>query len=255
VKEAAETVFLNLLTPRPLVTPADGRRVLQIWDECLPEYLPQVYSNSEPINNQFQMSNLDDVLRCWRWPFLAQRESPRVSAGVWMRRANQLQHASLRMSFVAQEVDAERLRNFIIRATQELSADFGCITLLSSHEIREGRLNGTTRPIDKGGSTFHFGVYSESLRNCLPDIYWLTVLGPPYVRMIGIDHVMRTPAHAVTEVDRESVLIQISPAIADVADGERFVASKNLIKRHLGSDLFFQHDRDGCRAPEFDFRS
>ena len=122
-----------------------------------------------------------------------------------MRKGQLLQHATWLLCFDYGDVDVRELTRFLQEASKMLEGDFGCLTLLTETEIEAGRKNGAVSALDKRATRFNFLVSSPDIRKCLPDVYWMTVFGAPYVKMFGRDRLLSAPVHkAATWVRRRS---------------------------------------------------
>ena len=141
-----------------------------------------------------------------------------------------------------EELDSAQLVSFVQAASEELDADFACMTALTLPEITRGIANSTTF-VFPCPPRVEFAISSLHLEHCLPDLYWLTILGRRFVRFIGQDRVCSTPGYRV-EHRENTVLIQLTADLRDlVLDWERFAVSKEQAKHHLGEELFFAAGR------------
>jgi len=182
-----ENIYVEILTPQPLTSPEEGERVLRVWNSYLHSCLPDKVGNWEPVDQAFDLEERDAILGLWRWPFLAVKSKPRMDAQVFMRKGQLLQHATWLLCFDYGDVDVRELTRFLQEASKMLEGDFGCLTLLTETEIEAGRKNGAVSALDKRATRFNFLVSSRDIRKCLPDVYWMTVFGAPYVKMFGRD--------------------------------------------------------------------
>jgi hypothetical protein len=71
-----EQVCLEMLTRMPLASRDEGDLVLRLWEELLPEYLPDKFGNWEPIDRHFDLTARDAILDQWCWPFLTVKRKP-----------------------------------------------------------------------------------------------------------------------------------------------------------------------------------
>ena len=232
-------IYLELLTPRSLTSREDGNQVLRLWERYLPTCLPEKVGNWEPINHAFDLNNLDAALNLWRWPFFAKRKKPRMEAQIFMRRGAMPQHATWVLNFDCGETNVDELAGFLKEAAKILNADFGCLTLLNEAEIEAGRHNGTVTALDKKSTRFNFFIASQDLQTSIPDVYWLTVFGPPYVKRFGKDKLLSAPATKVEELGDTAVLVQLTSRLEDMrTDVATFNAAKAELKSFLGQTAF-----------------
>ena len=79
---------------------------------------------------------------------------------------------------------------------------------------------------------------------CLPNLYWAQVFGPPWVELFGADTLASTPAHRVEEVAPGHWLVQLTERLADVVeDRAGFERVRAAAKVHLGADAFYSAER------------
>lgn len=246
-------LYIQLLTPHPLSTREEADKIFQLWEGLIPEYLPQKCGNSEPVDLTFDLRNRESLFEHWRWPFLAVRRNPRMEASIWMRKNGLLQHAVWNLVFRFTDVDVDVLKNFLKIAAVELNADFGCLTVLTPLEIYNGQRNGTVLSLNKQATRFNFGVTSKMIHNSLPDLYWMTIFGPPYIEMFGRDKLERSPAATVEMLGKEVIALQITPSIDEVISGPSdFESQKKNVKKHLGESSFFPIN-NSCNVIRPDF--
>jgi hypothetical protein len=248
-----EKLCVEILTPLALTGREGGERVLRIWEEYLPGLLPDRIGNWEPVRRPFDPNDREATLGLWQWPFLAKRKTPpRMDAEIFMRRGDMPQHAIWTFQVDAGAVPDSTLVRFALEASRDLQADFGCVTLLTTSEIEHGRRSGVVRPLDRQGRRFNFFIASQDLRECIPDLYWLTVLGAPYVELFRLDRLLGVPAFRTIDLGESMVAVQLTSALEDVRDATAFGAARLRAKQFLGEDAFFGGAISGeSKRPEF----
>lgn len=235
-----EQICVEIITPAPLTSRVEGEKILGLWETYLPDCLPDKYGNWEPIDLAFDLADRDGILEKWKWPFLATKRRPKMDASVFMRRGPKPLHAFWCLAFRVGEVQPSKLALFLEHATSELDADFGCLTLLTRAEIDEGLKNKSVQALDRKATQFIFSIYSQHLQQCLPDVYWTTVFGPPYVAMFGRDKLLSAPAFRAKALCEDRVLLQLTQDIGDVSHNPaEFANLKQEVKDFLGSDSFY----------------
>src|SRR5262249_23931444 len=93
------------------------------------------------------------------------------------------------------------------------------------------------------------------LRKYLPDIYWMTVFGRPYLELFSRERLLACPAYRVKELENGSIAVQLTPELKDIATEEAaFERGREDARNHLGNDAFFDvakgMDHRYC-VPEF----
>jgi hypothetical protein len=249
-------MYVEILTPLPMTNRDDGERILGLLERHLPSCLPDKVGNWEPIDRVFELDRKDAMLDLWQWPFLAIKKKPRMNAGFFMRKGKMLQHASWGLDFAYGDVDIDEISGFLREAARLLEADFACLTLLTQPEIEIGRRNGTVLPLDKKRTRFNFLVTSQVIQKCIPDVYWITIFGAPYVKMFGKGKLLSTPAHEVEALNANTIAIQLTPSLEDMrSDPSGFAELRAKLKAFLGEAAFFDPERTGdCERPEFIWR-
>jgi hypothetical protein len=251
-------VILEILSPMSLKSREDGRVILDLWRMYLPELLPDFYGNWEPVDRPFNRQAIDVALDQWKWPFLATRKSPSVDAAIWMRKGERQQlHSTVIFRMQPGAATQAQLLDFLRAASSALRADFGCLHLLTSAESERGRANHTVSALDRQGTKFNFFIASKDLQKRLPDLYWATVMGAPYLDMFGRDCLLSSPTHSIEAISNQSVLLQLTGALTDVENTQTsFAEARKCVMAHLDPDAFFQPEMRPShryRAPRFCF--
>jgi len=198
------------------------------------------------VDQAFDLDERDAIPRLWRWPFLAVKSKPRMDAAVFMPKGQLLQHAAWLLCFDYGDVDVGELTRFLQEASKVLEGDFGCLTLLTDAEIEAGRRNGAVLALDRRATRFTFSISSRDIRMCIPDVYWMTVFGAPYVKMFGRDRLLSAPVHTAETLVEAAISLQFTPSLEDVrADASLFAETKRRLKEFLGEDAFFAVERPG----------
>ena len=245
-------LFIEFLSPRPLNTPEEGREVLTLWLELLPLLAPERFGNCEPIRRPF---TLEAALNSWHDPFLATRGNPSMEASIWTRWESEQQHSlfKIRVDSIAlmRVVSTPELVRFVQVMATLLRADFALAHLLTEHDVETETKAGTVGMIDRRRPTYSLTVMNDTLRRFVPDLYWVTVFGPPYVRHFGRDRLLSTPAHRVEELASGAVYLQLGADPLDLRD--RFAevdAVRRQAKLRLDHNSFFD---PALHPPEQDF--
>jgi hypothetical protein len=235
-------LIIEILSPLPLISREDGKIVLELWKDYLPELLPDYYGNWEPIDIIFNRHELDLILGQWKWPFLAKKINPKVDASIWMRKGlNQRLHSTVIFKIEANCISQSRLLSFLRAASIRLNADFSCIHLLTKAELERGISNKTVTFLDKLGKKLNFFIASKELQKRIPDLYWATILGPPYIEMFGRERILSAPAYSSESLSDKMALLQMTKKMTDVNDSKDvFDAVRSCVKNWLGIDAFYE---------------
>jgi hypothetical protein len=251
-------VVLEILSPLLLTSREDGRDILELWQTYIPELLPDYYGNWEPIDRPFDRQNLEAALDQWKWPFLSIKKRPFAEFQVWMGKGPQQQlHATLTVTTEPKVAIYDRLLEFLKAASVRLRADFACLHLMTQAEYQRGRSNKTVKALDKQGKKLYFSLVSQDLKQRIPDLYWATVLGAPYLEMFGKVSILSAPASAASSLSNDQILLQMTENLTDVEKHpEVFDQVRSRVKDYLGEEAFFDIRNEAShayRAPTFKF--
>jgi hypothetical protein len=254
---AALKIALEILSPLLLTKHEDGEKIFDLWQKYLPGLLPDRYGYCEPIDHPFDSRDIETALNGWRWSFFALKKKPAVEASIFKRKVTQRLHAAWHITADVGAASQAELITFLKMASIALQADFSCLHLLTQSELQRGRASGVVAPLDKQATKLHFRIVSRQLQERIPDLFWATVFGSPYVGMFGRDYLLSAPAFSTESLSNETVLLQTTEKLTDVERRpDVFNEARSRIKAHLGQDAFFRTDDTGDRSyrtPQFKF--
>jgi hypothetical protein len=159
------------------------------------------------------------------------------------------------ISLSVKDFDQPTFCKLLQRSAAAFSADFGLIHTITETEISRGRAHGSISFLDTAKTEKHLYVAMPMLKKCVPDIYWTTVFGRPYVELFSRERLLSCPAHHIRELDNGSVVIQLTPELKDIAAEEAaFERVRQDARSHLNNDAFFDPAKGldyQYRVPEF----
>ena len=250
-------VFFQILSPLPLNRHQDARKLFQLWADNASHFLPNRWGLYEPIRHHFSLSTLDEAIRTWEYLFLVKRTiAPRLSGDIRMQYGPHRMHSTW-------AIDLEDVKDFeqsaffklLECAASTFSADFGFIHRITDAETSKGRANDSIAYLDAAHTEKHLFVSTRQLKKWLPDIYWTTVFGKPYVELFSRERLLSCPAHRVKELDDGSIVVQLTPELKDIAAEEAaFERARQEARNHLNNDAFFDLVKGldyQYRVPEF----
>ncbi|MEI9898869.1 MAG: hypothetical protein WDN31_00685 [Hyphomicrobium sp.] len=133
----------------------------------------------------------------------------------------------------------------------EFSADFGFIHKITDAEVSKGRANGSISFLDSAHREKHLHLVTRDLEKNLPDIYWTTVFGRPYVDFFSRERLLSCPAYRVKELENSSIVVQLTPELKDmVAEEQSFERARQEARNHLDKDAFF----DPAKGPDYRYQ-
>lgn len=214
------TVVLNILTSRSLKSEGEGRRLLRLWTELLPDFVPERFGNYEPLRLEFKPDDIDSALEHWAWPFLAKRRKPRMLGMVFMHIGKIPVHGSIKIELEWKDAYQNEIIQFFKTVSRDFEAEFGLLDLTLKGEIS--------------------GVTTHMLRKSVPRIYWATLLGKAYVKMFGRDQIKACPAPFIEELSDDQFYIQLSEELIDVQNKpQEIYHGGERVKKHLNKNAFF----------------
>jgi hypothetical protein len=194
----------------------------------IPELMPEFYTSYEPINKKFDPANLEQALEDWgQFSPMWKRKKPSVFGMVTFGSSHPRRpfHTSLLIQAKPEIVDGQKLIRFVQEFSKTFTPDIGLIHVMTRPEIESKRI---------------FQMSSFILQKFLPNLYWATVFGSPYVKLFGKERLLSTPASVVTELADNLVYIQLTK---DLSDGRKQPDSIELVreeaKKHLNTNAFF----------------
>jgi hypothetical protein len=250
-------VFFQILTPMPLNSQGEARKLFKIWAQHAPGFFPDRTVVDEPRSEPFSLDLLDEALRHWTYMFSVKRAaSPKLEANVFM------QHGPHRDGHSTWTISLRRLRDFdqavfsnLLRHTASaFNADFGFIHHITEAEIKR-KQDDTIGFLDTARTEKTMFVTTHDLKKYVPDVYWTTIFGAPYVTLFSREKLLSSPVHRVEELENGSVVLQLTPDLRDTVTHEAaFEGVRKAVKDHLDSDAFLD-PRKGTEhryaVPEF----
>ncbi len=203
---------------------------------------PQRWNTYEPIKRMFDFDDVVTVMDAYNLTFLWKRKKPDLLGCVFGDKNlyGKRQHALISIEADGR-IDAIRLFDFIVSVSQGFGLHFSYIHQPCMAEIEVGKANGTMIGLMPGRKDLALGLSSHALRRYIPNLYWLTVFGKPYVELFGRESLLSSPVFRVSELETGCIALQLTPDIHDIhADYDAFDELRRQVKGHLNSNAFFQ---------------
>lgn len=233
-------IAINILSPRTLIEQYEGRAIFELLGQWAPNLLPERYDLVEPIKKVFTPDDLDTVLEDWNWGFLWKRKKPASSGGAWLAIGKRPKHSGLKLDVIEYGKEAEATLNFFKECCRYVEADFASMHLMTENEVELGKANGTFSFNNVQRTKYMHSVTTFMLEKYIPDLYWGTVLGRPYVELFGRERILSSPAAQVEELTDGVFYLQLTDDIRDLETRfDHVEAVRQSIKEHLGRDAFF----------------
>lgn len=209
--------------------------------DLLPELKPEFFNSCEPINKEFR--NIDKALEEWGQSFIWRRRKPSAFGMVTFGSTHPRRpfHTSLLLEGRLEAIDVRRLARFVQEFSKKFKPDIGLIHVFPKIGPRK------RHPI--------LNISTFVLRDSLPNLYWATIFGPPYVKLFGRERLLATPAPIVKELDDNLIYIQLTENVLDNrVCPERVETARLAAKEFLDSNAFLDSKLGPghvYRVPEF----
>jgi hypothetical protein len=248
-------VFFEILSPLPLNRQVDARTLFALWSEAAPDTLPDRIGSHEPLRQEFSVDNLQSALSIWEHHVLLKRVvNPKMTASIFMQYGPHRKHStwSIRMPN-KKHIDMLSMEALISASSVEFSADFGFIHEPNNFDIDIGLATGSINFLDVKRSSKNLFVTTHTLKKYLPDVYWITIFGKPYVELFSRSRLLSAPAFQVRELSNGSILMKL---FEDIGSCEKaaYLDRKEEVKRHISDNAFFDLSKGADHkytTPEF----
>jgi hypothetical protein len=253
-------IFFEILSPHPLSRQEDARNLIRLWAEVAPDILPDRVGTYEPIKREFSVDDLSELLAEWENHVLFRRVAkPKLHSSIFMQYGPHRKHSSWTISVDDPNgLSLSSLQKLLEQASTDFSADFAFLHSPMTCDIEIGLASGSIAYLNSAKSRISLFVTTHLLARYIPDIYWVTLFGQPYVRLFSRERLLSAPAYRVHELGNGSVLMQLTEFLDESAEAlDSYQACKILVKDHLSSDAFFDLKKGAnhkYRVPEFVWR-
>ena len=237
---------VNVLSPLALKQPVEFVDAAQTFCDSLPQVIPEKWGWWEPLNREFDSGDLKrlvphgSVCETVYWKRSKRPKAEGAIATRWVSKSPKVldTHSCIGLTVELGQIEQADLVAYLKRASKQSRADFAFLDALSA-PYREFAVESSSAPYGE-----RFMLSTHVLRHWLPDVFWATVFGPPYVRLFGKTRLLNAPASIVEELGPETIYLQLSEHITDaVNDFEGLASRRDLIKAHLGGDAFYEASR------------
>ena len=234
-----QSVFVKLFTPDVLTDPEQGRTLIRLIGEHVPSWLPQRFGWSAPLRNVYDPDRFGEFWTGLEYN-LDWRNAKRTAEGhVTTRVGPRDTLSSIELSGERNRaLDLAGLAPLLRDCAQPLDVTYGLLHLFHPDDLFTQGHGGHLFGEHQGAPLL--AVAERGLKECLPDVAWGNVFGPPYVALFGgAGRVRSAPAAVVTELGPDQFYLQLTDDISDVEnDRAALVAARDAVKQHLGPDCF-----------------
>jgi len=249
-----------------LATTDDGRYFLQRFMHYFPNHVPEKCGDVEPLKHVFDEGDLNHVLQFWGpWAFIAERKTHPTSLLDIDEALSSPYTPHRKIAAYLQFEQNEREGHFALSEfVYEVSNAFGAVyaaahistkveaqqfarknlEFIEEHPERssEFAIRGLKRVLENpsGLMTTLHDIRTKKLRTYIPNLFWLSVFGPPYVKLFGEESILGAPANEVRKLPYGGIGVTLTEGIDENLESlQDFESMRDRAKRHLDSNAFF----------------
>jgi hypothetical protein len=247
-------IFLNIVTRKSLVSVDEGITFFGGLAEHGGVLLPERYGNSEPLKGRLQTGgDLGSLLLAWEFPFLWTAHRAKVTGSVWHGISPPPSQGTIKVSVDRNLITEVQTLALTTSLCSSFLADFALIQLLTPLECERGSQRDVVSFADRAGTKdpILFLPAIKLRTKYVPDLYWLTLFGPPYVKIFGRERLLSAPVYRVEELPYGGVSLQLTPSLTDLTTNpEEFEETRRAVLDHLNCDVFL----DPTKAENYNYR-
>jgi hypothetical protein len=226
--------------------PDDFVGAVRTYCELLPDVLPEKWGWWEPLDQTFDVKETERLVptggKC-ETVYWQRKKLPKAEGSFnvrWRSKSAKVNdtHSNINFTVELGKVDQDALVHWLKTASLLTRADFALVDVLTD-QYRDFAVESASA---QSGQWFH--VVTHVLRHWLPDVFWGTLFGPPYVKLFGKDLLLSAPVAVAEEIGEDMVYIQLTDRLSDmVTDPTDIQGCRDRFKDHLGVDAFFERGR------------
>ncbi len=260
---------VNVLSPLSMYRSSDFLEVVQAYCDLLPKMTPEKWGWGD-LDKDFDAKNLgqmvsgpqiradklqvrqsiptelqnrvavDEKCQTVSW---SRKKSPKAEGafGVrWCSKSPSVRDTHALIDFVAEldQIDQAALVAWLKAMSVRTNAHLALMDAMTPGYQEFAMSSGSAPTGERSLVTTHI------LRHWLPDIFWGTVFGPPYVALFGKEELLNAPAAAAEEIGLDMIYIQLTNNVGDVVnDPEGMALKRKAFKDHVAVDAFFELGR------------
>jgi hypothetical protein len=237
-------VNLSVLSPRSLYDPVEFLESVRTLCELLPEITPEKWDWYEPLRNPFRVNNMIEMIptngKNCETTYWKRTRKPKAEGSFdvrWRSAVPRVLDSHSHVDFAVElgQVSQDSLVHWLKTQSHRSRAHIALIDTIV--ESRRGFLQ-ENEMAPYGG---HLYLVTHVLRHWLPDVFWGTVFGAPYVALFAKDRLLSAPVAVVEEIADDMIYVQLTEKLTDVVDAEPSVAAaRAAFKRHVAVDAFYE---------------
>lgn len=246
-------VAFTLLSTCPLTRVEEGASILNLITEQYPVLRPTKLANQDEryvIDYSDQLR--PEILNRWgRGLFAWRRTKPSLHGYISTRHVKGKHHSTISVVSVLSEEQVSQFPQILRAFEQQFHSDLAVIHSFGNDDLARARKSESVHFLDSNEEQGALFLGTWKILKCLPDLWWGTFFGPPYIEMFGRERLLTCPAFAV-ENWKDGIWIQLSENPLD--DPDELEKIRVRCKSHLGEDAFYDPYREAdytYRVPDF----
>lgn len=251
-------VFFEILTPAPLDRSEDAVALFKLWFDIAPGFFPDRAGACEPLRCKITPDTVDGCLNEWSLSYFTKRVAqPKLQSSIFMQYGPHREHGTWKICIKDHRKFNQRIFDSLMKeCANKFRVDFGFIHITTIVDVERGKLDGTVKFLDYNKKHTNLFVPSIQIREkFVPNLYWMTVFGDPYVRIFTKERLLATPAYKVMELPSGEISIQLTPDVLDcITDEVGFEKKRRAAREFLNSNVFFDVEKGlehSYNIPEF----
>lgn len=137
------------------------------------------------------------------------------------------------------------LLNFVRAVSDGFCVDFAFIHPLTEEEFGHDAFSKGVFTFSSNHPLRTLSITTHELRKSIPNLYWATYFGRPYLEMFGHEKFLSMPTCAISEELGEGLFcIRLSPDISDFKfNFSKVNDCRSQVKQHLNLDAFYNPEQ------------
>lgn len=250
-----KNLTVDIFTANPLWEPSSGRRLLALLEAHASAAMPGPWGRDEPFRHRWADDQAEQAFQVGQ-DLVSFRSAQKHAADldVFSPRGRRKTRGHVHMTADDLVVDPGGVVAFVKAASQAFGADYAHVHLLAEADTtrRPRHETGYVGWSDTAGE-YQLMVIEQELRQCMIELWWGTVFGPEYVRLVGAEVIESAPAYRVERLGEEMFWVQLTEDVRDnLVHHVQLTEVRARVKHHLGDDLFWSPERSEYRAPRLE---
>ena len=226
-------VFLEVLTGSSLYSLEDGKTLMGLLEELIPEWMPGRWGHDEPLRRTYSPELLEEA---WSDELLWKGRGARVNGSIFKPFGPRIRYGLVKIESDSSELGVTRAIALLERLGVAFDGVYGLLHLVTRRDTKGAAPDSAAYYDDEP----YLFVPEIQLRRWLPDLYWGNLLGPPYLELFGRERIESAPAHTVKHVGPDLYYLQLSERLEDLRDRwDEVAAVRAAVKQHLGANAFW----------------